>query len=89
MCGLVSGPGEPSPQSRQISAIKKGGCPRAYRWVCITSRQITANSITRNEVNAMVIGAVIARAGSAKPDKLDMYKATPTNIPSTPMVSST
>jgi hypothetical protein len=55
----------------------------------MTSRQITANSITRNEVNAMVIGAVIARAGSAKPDKLDMYKATPANIPSTPMVSST
>src|SRR5260370_38763123 len=60
--GPVSGPGEPSPQSRQISAIKKGGCPRAHRWVCITSRQITDSSITRNEVNAKLIGAGIQHA---------------------------
>ena len=37
----------------------------------------------------MLIGAVIARAGSAKPNRLEMYKTTPINIPSTPILSST
>jgi hypothetical protein len=45
--------------------------------------------MTINAVNAMLIGAEMARAGSASPNKLEMYNTSPINIPRRPMLSST